>query len=150
MFPFVFKLTDKKLLFIGGGNVVERKVFSILSVSKPKITILSDKITRKLNMLLSENKIFWIEKTFDFDKDLKDFDFVLICTDDKNVNLRAANFFKELKIPVSVCDNKEVSDFFMPAIIDEDDYLISISTKGKSPGKSKKLKEKIKELLKML
>ncbi|MGA1862070.1 bifunctional precorrin-2 dehydrogenase/sirohydrochlorin ferrochelatase [Deferribacter thermophilus] len=150
MFPLLFKLSDKKLLFIGGGNVAKRKLLSILNQSSPEVTIISKELHPDIKKLLSSNKITWINSSFKEELLKEKYDFAFICTDDKELNTKAALILKKLGTPVNICDNKELSDFFMPAVISQDDIIISVSTKGKSPALVKKLKEIISKTLKGL
>jgi len=150
MFPLLFKLSDKKLLFIGGGNVAKRKLLSILNQSSPEVTIISKELHPDIKKLLSSNKITWINSSFKEELLKEKYDFAFICTDDKELNTKAALILKKLGTPVNICDNKELSDFFMPAVISQDDIIISVSTKGKSPALAKKLKEIISKTLKGL
>ncbi|BAI81494.1 conserved hypothetical protein [Deferribacter desulfuricans SSM1] len=150
MFPLLFKLSDKKLLFIGGGNVAKRKLLSILNQSSPEVTIISKELHPDIKKLLSSNKITWINSNFKEELLKEKYYFAFICTDDKELNRKAALILKKLGTPVNICDNKELSDFFMPAVISQDDITISVSTKGKSPAFAKQLKEVISKTLKGL
>ncbi|UOD34941.1 bifunctional precorrin-2 dehydrogenase/sirohydrochlorin ferrochelatase [Deferribacteraceae bacterium V6Fe1] len=148
MFPFIFKLSGKNLLFIGGGNVAKRKIESIIAWSNPEITIISKELHPSLQQLLEKHHIKWIQSSFDEKLISENYDFAFICTNDKSANEQAATILKRLNILVNICDNKELSDFYMPAVISYNDIMISISTKGDSPALSKKIKEILSEKLK--
>lgn len=150
MFPLIFKLSDKKLLFIGGGNIAKRKLLSILNQSNPEVTIISKELHPDIKKLLSPNKITWIKSSFKEELLKQKYDLAFICTDDKELNTKAALILKKIGTPTNICDNKELSDFFTPAIVSQDDIIISISTKGKSPAFAKQLKEVISKTLKEL
>ncbi|MGA1846302.1 precorrin-2 dehydrogenase/sirohydrochlorin ferrochelatase family protein [Deferribacter abyssi] len=144
----MFKLTGKKVVSVGGGKVASRKIRSLLTLSMPAITVVSDRIDDSLKKLCDEGKIYWIRSKFDENVIDEKFDFAFICTNDKETNERAADFFIKKGIPVNVCDDKELSTFFMPAVFEEKDFVVAISTKGKSPTDSKEVKELLKNCLK--
>ncbi|WP_084675057.1 precorrin-2 dehydrogenase/sirohydrochlorin ferrochelatase family protein [Hippea jasoniae] len=144
VYPFVFKLSGKKILFIGGGRVAKRKIMSIIS-SNPFITIIADSIDKELTEITSNITI--IQKKATEDDITNNFDFIFICTNDYQLNRKLTKKAKKLGIPVNVADNPQECDFFMPAVIEYKDFLIAVSSKGKNPSEAKKLKEKIEKII---
>ena len=47
----------------------------------------------------------------------------------------------------NVVDNKDISDIIFPAVIERENLLVAISTKGECPYYSKKLKEELTEFI---
>ena len=145
-YPLIFKLEGKKILFIGAGEVSLRKVKAILSFSKPDITVISKDFNSEFFML----PVKLIKKEAEPSDISKEYDFVFICTDDKNLNRALTLKAKELSIPVNVANDRKACDFYTPAVIRFEDVIISISTQGKNPSRSKEFKEKLLKALKCI
>lgn len=148
MYPLMLKLKGRKILFIGGGKIATRKILSVVRHCYPEITIISPAITREIECLVKKLHIKWINSHFDEILVEQDFFMAFVCTDDKSLNSKIAEFLKSRGTLVNVCDNKEISDFYTVASFTFEDVSISISTKGGSPEKSKKIKKLIQEALK--
>jgi len=135
------------MLFIGGGKVAERKILSLFSFSKPFIKIVAPQITKMLKNLFNDNKIEWEKETFVQKKEFLSFDYIFICTDKREINEEAADFFISFQKEINVCDSKEKSTFFMPAVTKFENAIIAVSTSGKEPAYAKNLKNKLIEML---
>jgi len=148
MFPLMLKMHNKKILFVGGGKVAERKINSLLSVPNPPfIKVVAPQITIGLENLCDKKKISWNKETFSLKKEFGDFDYIFICTDKKRVNEKAADFFTEFRKEINVCDNKEKSTFFMPAVTKNEKITVAVSTSGNDPAYAKKIKNLIDKTL---
>ncbi len=109
----------------------------------PIISVISPEVTDKLIDLHDINAINWVDDTFNTDHTDR-YDYVFITTDNRGANAEALAHFKELNIPVNIADNPDECDFHMPAVIidDESGAMISISTDGENPTKTKRIREK--------
>ena len=148
-FPLLFDLSGKNILFIGGGKVAERKLLTIINFS-PNVTLVAPAVTEKINELAQKKQINMIISGFRKNMLTSKYSFVFIATDDYELNKRIMSMCKSLKIPVNVADNPECSDFHIPAVITDyqSEILLSVSTNGKNPSKSKKIKEKLIKFIK--
>lgn len=143
-YPFMMNINGKRLVFIGGGRVAERKIKSLMRM-KPLIRVIAPDVTDSIKELGVE--IF--ERRAEA-SDLAGADFVFICTDDRDANAALTAEAKRLKIPVNTADDPESCDFHMPAVLLDEaaGTLISVSTGGDNPAKAKKLRDKLADLLK--
>lgn len=144
-FPVILN-TDKEVLIIGGGNVALRKTKKLLEFTKD-ITVISSEFHSDFDNI----KIKKIKKEINednFSSFLSDkIAFVVLSLNNKELNKKLSNKCKEHKILVNLVDDKDISDIIFPAVIQKDNLLISISTKGECPFYSKKLKEEIAEFI---
>lgn len=137
MVPLVFTLMNKKVVIIGGGNIAFRKTKMFMN-SGAAITIISPQITedfKKFPFITHINKRF--EK-----EDIKDAHIVIAATNDKEVNYYVKECITEYQWFNDVSDQKN-SDFHIPAVVRRGDLVVSVSTSGKSPILSKKLKNEL-------
>jgi len=144
MYPLMFSLKNKRLLFVGGGKVAFRKISSLI-IEDPEITVISPDILEDI-LNISYDKIEFIKRDF-ADMDVSGYDYVFACTDNKDLNIRIAAVSKISGIPVNVASAPELCDFHMPAVIYKDDFMISFSTNGKDPAKSAELKSLLQKFL---
>ncbi|TDL98549.1 bifunctional precorrin-2 dehydrogenase/sirohydrochlorin ferrochelatase [Macrococcus brunensis] len=136
MYPVMLDLTDKKIVIVGGGRIAARKVNG-LKETGASITVIAPEILETIN----GETITCIKEPFHHD--LSHFDMIFIATDDAEVNARVMKQIKPHQL-VNDCTNKKNSNFFNMASFRTDDARIMISTDGKSPETSKKLKERLK------
>lgn len=143
-YPVNLKIKDRKCVLVGGGRVAERKVKFLLEKGA-SIIVISPKITSCLDKLKREAKIIHLPELY-FSPPLKDAFLVIAATNDRTVNSRVAKDANQLGILVNVVDSPAESSFTMPAILSRGDLTIAVSTAGRSPGLSRKIKEDLASL----
>jgi len=144
-YPAFLDITAKRCLVVGGGKVAERKVAMLLQFNA-HVTVVGPVITRTLLKLDHESKIEYFQRTYRA-KDLDNTALVFACTDNSAINDKIKTEAARKKIPVNVVDNPDLCDFIVPSIIRKGDLTIAISTSGELPLLSKKLRQKIEELV---
>ncbi|QAR33446.1 bifunctional precorrin-2 dehydrogenase/sirohydrochlorin ferrochelatase [Geovibrio thiophilus] len=139
-FPLSVNIRGKRLVFIGGGKVAERKIASLIRM-EPKIRVIAPSATEGIMNNEGIETILRVASA----EDMRGADFLFICTDDKEVNRELAIEAKIKNIPVNVADDPDMSDFHMPAVYADMDTgtVVSVSTQGQEPSFSKKLRDKI-------
>lgn len=135
--PLHFDLTDKKLLFVGGGEVNERRILALLD-SKAQIVLVSLEATEKLKKLAREGKITWIKRAYK-PGDVKGMDFVFVAIPEGYEQV--VDEAKEEGVWVECASKHTLGDFIYPAVIRKEDVVISLSTSGRSPKKARLLKK---------
>ena len=144
-YPAFLDITAKRCLVVGGGKVAERKVVMLLQFNA-HVTVVGPVITRTLLKLDNESKIEYFQRTYTA-KDLDNTALVFACTDNSAINNKIKTEAARKKIPVNVVDNPDLCDFIVPSIIRKGDLTIAISTSGELPLLSKKLRQKIEEVV---
>lgn len=144
-FPIVLN-TNKEVLVIGAGNVALRKTKKLLEFTT-NIKVVSSDFHCEFDSL-NINKIKMEITEENFHTLLNDeISFVILSLNSKELNRKLCNICKKNKIMVNVVDDKELSDIIFPAVIERENLLIAISTKGECPYYSKKLKEELAEFI---
>jgi precorrin-2 dehydrogenase / sirohydrochlorin ferrochelatase len=144
-YPAFLDITDKRCLVVGGGKVAERKVAMLLQFNA-HVTVVGPVMTRTLLKLGDESKIKYFQRTYTA-KDLDNKVLVFACTDNSAINNKIRKEAARKNIPVNVVDNPDLCDFIVPSIIRKGDLTIAISTSGELPLLSKKLRQKIEEVV---
>jgi precorrin-2 dehydrogenase len=135
------QIKDESVVIIGGGNVAERKVSSILP-SGARLTVISPTLTYNLQKLRDDGQIQHFSRTYE-DGDLAGAFIAIATTDDHAVNLAVAGEAETLKILIEVTDNPLAGNITSPAIIRQGDLSIAISTNNKAPTLSAAIKREL-------
>ncbi|WP_352337775.1 siroheme synthase CysG [Psychrobacter sp. 16-MNA-CIBAN-0192] len=148
-FPLFFKLENRKVLIVGGGDVALRKA-DLLRRAGACITILAPSICAELQALLtndsSDNKHELIYKNYDKSY-MTGSRVIIAATDDEALNHQIHADATELNIPVNVVDTPHLCDFIFPAIVDRNPIVIGISSNGKAPVLARLLRARLETLI---
>ena len=143
-YPVYLSIRGKKCLVIGGGNVAERKVKSLLECGAG-VWVVSPLLTEELSKLKEQNQIHCLPREYS-PEDLEGCFLVISATDDADTNKRVADDCLARNIPVNVVDEPDRCSFIVPSVMRRGDLCIAISTSGKSPLLARKIRERLEEL----
>ena len=140
-YPAYLNLQNRKCLVVGAGLVAERKVLSLLR-SGADVTLISPEATQANADLARSNQIIWHKRQFQ-SGDTEGMFLVCAATDLPQVN---THVFKEAHDVyginlVNVVDVIPECTFAAASVITHEDLTISISTSGKSPALSRRIRE---------
>ncbi len=145
-FPLHFNLKGKRLLFVGAGKVNERRIRALLP-SGCSIKVVAPDATDTVAELARRGALVWIKRPFvPGDLEGVDLAFVAIPEGYSAVVEEA----RKRGIPVECASSGELGDFIVPAVVRRGDVLVSVSTSGKDPALSARLKKEIEALLERL
>ncbi len=140
-YPAYINLQDRKCLVVGGGPVAERKVVAML-LSGGDVTLISPDATELLTFLAGIGTIRW------YKRQLKSGDtggYFLVCaaTDFTDINTVAfVEAYEKNKIRlVNVVDVIPQCTFAAASVVTDGELMLSISTSGKSPATSRRIRE---------
>ena len=140
-YPAYIDIKGKRCLVVGGGKVAERKVKLLLKCDA-MVSVVSPELISRLKELNSKGKIKFFKGEFK-EKYLKDMFLVIGATDNSEVNLKIYKAASKKNILVNIVDSPEICNFIVPSIVERGDLIIAISTGGKSPALSKKLRKEL-------
>lgn len=134
--PLVLKLNGPIIIF-GGGNVGKRKL-DYISQFTTNITVVGDKVKDLPNFVQTYNiKLSGKE----FSKYIPDTtSLVVAALSNSEINKRISYYCISKKILINVVDNPTISTVIFPALTKKGDLNIAISTRGKCPFLSKRLR----------
>lgn len=144
-YPVLLGLEGKKCVVVGGGEVAERKIHSLLKAGA-SVYVISPLLKKSLIKYTRDKRISYIKSDYQ-KKILKNTFLVIAATDDKALNSEVSRDAGSLGILVNVVDSPILSNFIVPAVLRNRDLIISISTSGKAPILSKKIKEDLRKLI---
>ncbi len=140
-YPAHFNLHNRKCLVVGGGAVAERKVVSLL-LSGGEVTLISPQATTHLESLVQAGQIAWHRCQFQ-SGDAGGMFLVCAATDFPEINSSVfEDAYKRHGIRlVNVVDVIPECTFAAASVVISGDVSISISTSGKSPAMSRRIRE---------
>jgi uroporphyrin-III C-methyltransferase/precorrin-2 dehydrogenase/sirohydrochlorin ferrochelatase len=144
-FPLFLDLTGKPVLLVGGGAVAARK-FGLLAEAHAVITVVAPSLGAELAAALARQEFTHHAREFAA-TDIDGQWLVVAATDDRTVNAQVAAAANAARIPCNVVDDRELSSFIMPAIIDRSPVQIAVSTGGTSPVLARLIRERLETLL---
>lgn len=145
-YPIMMNLEGKEVLVIGGGRVAFRKVGGLLE-SGALVTLISPEIDDGLKKLSDSGKIRWIAERFQESLMHSYSNVALIfgTTDRRDVNVRIFEASMHSRIPCNIADMPDLCTFFVPAVINQGDLLIAVSTGGSSPALARRIREELEK-----
>lgn len=139
------KLTGRRCLVVGGGEVGLEKVEGLLACSGA-VTLIAPEAVPELERLADEGSIRWQKREYAGREDLEGTFMVIAATDDTEVNIRIFDEAEDRAMLVNVVDVPPLCNFILPAIVRSGPLAIAISTAGASPALAKRMKAEIADL----
>ena len=142
-FPLYVDLTEKNILFAGGGKIAAPRVHILMRFAK-HITVVAPRFEESFGELEEESQIRLVQRTFDF-SDLIGRDLVYAASDDTELNRQIYEACKEQGIPVNVCSDQNLCDFQFPSVVISDDVVIGINASGKNHRRVKQVRQELEK-----
>ena len=146
-YPVHINLQNRKCLVVGGGTVAERKVVAML-VSGGDVTVISPDATELVAFLARIGTICWHKRQLKAGDTLGYF---LVCaaTDFTDINTAVyteAHEKDKIRL-VNVVDVIPQCTFAAASVVTDGELMLSISTSGKSPATSRRIREHFEKIL---
>ena len=138
-FPVHLDIRARNCLVVGGGSVGTRKVITLLRCGA-NVTVISPVVSERLCKLAESNSILLKKRSYRT-QDLDGMFLVIGATDDESLNRKISGDAERRNTLCNIADRPEICNFILPAIVQRDDLVITISTSGKSPALAKKLRK---------
>jgi precorrin-2 dehydrogenase/sirohydrochlorin ferrochelatase len=148
LFPIFLRLESLETLIVGGGHVGYEKLSAILKNSpSASVTLVARTIQEPIRELAHNHpRVKLHERNFKL-WDLWDKDIVLLATDNRSLHENIRNFARTKRILVNVADTPDLCDFYLGSVVTRGNLKIGVSTNGKSPTISKRMREYLEEAI---
>lgn len=148
LFPVFLKLESLHTLIVGGGHVGLEKLTAILKNSpQANVTLVARTIQEPVKELAKKHpQVKLFERNFKL-WDLWDKDLVLLATDNRQLHETIRNFARSRRLLINVADTPDLCDFYLGSVVTKGNLKIGVSTNGKSPTISKRIREYLEEAL---
>jgi siroheme synthase-like protein len=137
------KLTDRRCVVVGGGDVGLEKVEGLLACDA-QVVLVAPEAVPELEALAADGSIAWLRREYRAE-DLEGTFMVIAATSDTDVNIGVFADAERRAMLVNVVDVPPLCNFILPAIVRTGPLAIAISTAGASPALAKRMKGQIAE-----
>ena len=136
------KLTGRRCLVVGGGEIGLEKVEGLLACDG-QVVLIAPEAVPELEALAAEGSIQWEQREYAGIEDLEGTFIVIAATDDTDTNIRIFDDAEHRAMLVNIVDVPPLCNFILPAIVRTGPLAIAISTAGASPALAKRIKRQI-------
>jgi len=137
------ELKNELCIIVGGGMVAYRKIKALLEF-EAKVVVIAPKFCE--NILSLQGEITLLNKEYKT-SDIEGASLVIAATNDFGLNKRISSECKERKIPVNVVDVQKECSFIFPAYIKKGAITVGVTSSGKSPLISQRIKKDINNII---
>lgn len=143
LFPIFLKLDQIQTLVVGGGYVGLEKLEALLkNCPRANVSLVAKEILqveiRELAAIHPNVQLF--ERPYQTE-DLQGKDFVILATDQPALHKDIKKLTRAKNIITNVADTPPLCDAYLGSVVKKGDLKIAISTNGKSPTISKRMRE---------
>jgi precorrin-2 dehydrogenase len=145
LFPIFLKLTNRRCLVVGAGEIAESKIHSLLAADAHVIVIAPD-AKPGLVALARQGRFEWHRREYT-EADLEGAFLVVAATNHLDVNASVYRDAEARNILCNAVDDPPNCDFYFPSVVKREKLQIAISTSGESPALAQQLRKEIDEQL---
>lgn len=148
LFPVFLKTESLKFLIIGGGETALEKI-SFMAKNSPKaiVKLIAPIVSPGIMKIAPSLPGLFVEYRKFREDDLDGADVVIAATGNRELNREIWKLAKAKRILVNVVDTPDMGNFYLGSIVTKGDLKIAISTNGKSPTFSKRIRELLEKVL---
>jgi siroheme synthase-like protein len=143
LFPAFLKLTNRRVLVVGGGAIAAQKIPGLLEAGA-HIHVVSPKLSPQLTAWVRNRQIDWSPKPFE-PADLDGAFLVIAATSLRDLNAQVYREADGRNILCNAVDDIDHCHFYYGSIVQRGDLQIAISTNGKSPALAQRLRKELEE-----
>ena len=140
-YPIFLDIAERACLVVGGGKVGARKAKRLLEAGA-RVTVVSPEMDAALVALLPHERLSLKRRTYR-PEDMADIFLVIGATDDAGLNRQIKGDAQAAKSLCNVADRPELCDFILPAVVNQGDLAVAITTAGNSPALAKRLRRQL-------
>jgi precorrin-2 dehydrogenase/sirohydrochlorin ferrochelatase len=144
-YPVYLNLKGRRVVVIGGGEVAERKIETLLDTGA-SVVVVSPQVTDRI-AFLSEQKKIEIQNRAYLPGDCSGAVLVFSATGDPEISMAVHQEATGLGVFINTADQPAQCTFIMPAVVRRGDIGVAISTSGTSPALAARLRRTISGLI---
>ena len=137
-YPALLDLKDKQCCVIGGGCVAVRTARS-LRAAGAAVTVIAPRLSKVMARLVQKGSVARIPGVYQ-KKYLTGAFLVIGATADPRVNSRVSSDAARMGILANIVDRPAESNFIVPAVLHKGGLIIAVSTSGRAPALSRRIK----------
>ena len=144
-FPIFLRLAGEPVLVVGGGAVAARKIDLLLRTSA-QVRVVAPELVPGLAERAAAGEITHLATEFR-PEHLDGVRLAIAATDKRAINAWVARQAERRNVPINVVDDRELSRFIVPAIVDRSPVVVAVGSSGDAPVLTRRLRERLETLL---
>jgi uroporphyrin-III C-methyltransferase / precorrin-2 dehydrogenase / sirohydrochlorin ferrochelatase len=144
-FPIFLRLAGEPVLVVGGGEVAARKIDLLLRTSA-KVRVVAPELVPGLAERVAAGEIVHVAAEFT-PEHLDGVRLAIAATNIRAINAWVARQAERRNVPVNVVDDRELSRFIVPAIVDRSPVVVAVGSSGDAPVLTRRLREQLESFL---
>jgi precorrin-2 dehydrogenase/sirohydrochlorin ferrochelatase len=142
-FPIWVNLNNKSCVVVGGGQVAERRIASLLAANA-QVIVVSPEVTPTIAEWIAEGRLDGLKKYYASGDCLGMF-LIIAATNSAEVNAQVYCDALEQGQLINRVDSPERSNFIVPAVVRRGKLAIAVSTSGASPALAAQIRQKLEQ-----
>ena len=143
-YPAFLDLQGQGCLVVGGGQVGERKVKTLMECGAV-VHLVSPELTPFLEAVVRQGRVRLLAPEF-LPEHLEGMFLVIGATDDPEANQRISRAAQSRNLLCNIVDKPRECNFIVPSQVHRGDLVIAVSTGGRSPALAKKIRQELEKL----
>src|SRR6187200_3205873 len=123
-YPVGLRLSGRKVLVVGGGNVAQRRVPTLIAAGAD-VHLVSPQVTPAIEGLVGSGEVTWLHRGFE-DSDLDGAWYVMAASDARDVNVRVSELAEDHRIFCVRADDSDAATAFTPAVGGHDGVTVAV------------------------
>jgi precorrin-2 dehydrogenase / sirohydrochlorin ferrochelatase len=140
-YPLFLAMDGRACLVVGGGEVGERKIRTLLKHGA-SVRLIARELTPWLDERCSEQSIFLAGRQYER-AHLEGISLVFAATSDMDLNRTIARDARDIGLWCNMATDPELGSFIVPSVVERGSLSIAVSTSGLSPAIAKTLRLKL-------
>lgn len=140
-YPVNLDIKNRPCLVVGGGRVGARKVETLIECGAV-VTVVSPDTVPSLTELAARKTIRLEQRPYR-SEDVQGKFLVIGATDDETLNRRVHADAEACSLLCNIADRPAICNFILPAIVRRGDFVMAVSTAGKSPAFAKHIRKRL-------
>ncbi len=141
-YPINLDVRGRRCLVVGGGNVGARKVKTLRRCGAV-VTVVSPDIDPSLLQQAAADPDIVLEQRPYRSSDVDGMFLVIGATDNETLNRKIHADAEGSNLLCNIADRPAICNFILPAIIQRGDFVMTVSTAGKSPAFAKTIRQQL-------
>lgn len=143
LFPIFLKLSHRRCIVVGAGTIAEEKIEGLLHTGA-HIRVIAPEATPRIRTLAREKRIRWESRPFK-SSDLKGAFLVVAATSSPALHEKLYLEARRQRVLCNVVDDPPHCDFYYGSVVRRGALQIAISTAGKSPALSQRIRKLLQD-----
>lgn len=138
-YPVSLDILKKPCLVVGAGAVAARKAATLVSCGA-KVRVVGPEAAPEILAMAQREELRYEKRAYQ-ESDLDGAFLVIAATDDEAVNDAVSRQASARNMLVNVADQPKRCNFVLPAVVDRDGLVVTVSTEGKSPAMARRIRQ---------